>query len=115
MAGVTTHKLIENIIAVCAQSPIVRAYTVRSYDLDILSMRIHLLDDSFIEVFYNIITNKTAFTYIVEDIRVYGKDNTKMGWHVHPMGNPTEHISCEEVSFSDFLAEVEEFQIWPDV
>ncbi len=110
MAAITTHDLIKNIIAACVQSPFVSAYTVRSYDLDVLSMRVHLTDLSFIEVFYNINTDKAAFALIAEGVRIYGKDNAKTGWHVHPMGNPVTHIPCKAVSFVDFLAEVEKLQ-----
>jgi hypothetical protein len=30
-------------------------------------------------------TGKTAFALIVGERRIYGKDNAKMGWHVHPI------------------------------
>ncbi len=76
LADLTPHDLIDRIAAICAQSPIVVAYSVRTLDLDIFSLRVHLIDNSFIEVFYNVATGKTAFALIiVEGHRVYGKDN----------------------------------------
>lgn len=107
MAGLTPLRLLEQIIAVCTQRAIVTAYAVRDLDPDVLSMRIHLVDGSFIEVFHNAATSRTAFALIVDKQRVYGKDNAKMGWHVHPADNPLAHIPCDPVSFEAFLAEVE--------
>jgi hypothetical protein len=107
LADLTPHNLLDHIVAVCAQSSIVAAYTIRILDLDILSLRVYLVDDSFIEVFYNVVTGKIAFALILEERRIYGKDNAKMGWHVHPPDNPKAHLSCEPVSFETFLAEAE--------
>jgi hypothetical protein len=107
LAGVTPHELLDQIIAVCAKSPIVIAYTVRTLDLDVLSMRVHLVDDSSIEVFYNEMTRKTTFALIDQALRIYGKDNAKLGWHVHPLDNPDAHAPCDPLSFETFLTEVE--------
>jgi hypothetical protein len=49
LADLTPHDLLDHIVAVCTQSSIVAAYTVRILDLDILSLRVYLVDDSFIE------------------------------------------------------------------
>ena len=107
LAVVTPHSLLDRIIDACNQSAIVTSYTVRSLDLDILNVRVYLVDDSFIEAFYNVTTNKTAFALIVNNQRIYGKDNAKLGWHVHPMDNPSAHNLCPPVSFEKFLIEVE--------
>jgi hypothetical protein len=84
LADVTPHELLKHIVAICDHSSSVTAYAVRTLDLDVLSLRVYLVDDSFIEVFHNVRTGKTAFALIVGDRRAYGKDNVKMGWHVHP-------------------------------
>lgn len=107
MAIMTPRDLLEHIVVACTESSIVAAYTVRILDLDVLSLHIYLVDDSFIDVFHNVTTEKTAFTLIVEGHRVYGKDNAKMGWHVHPLDSPEAHHLCDPVSFDTFLAEVE--------
>jgi hypothetical protein len=107
LADLTPRDLLERIVTVCANSPIVTAYAVRTLDLDILSVRVVLVDGSFIEVFHNIATEKTAFALIAEGHRVYGKDNAKMGWHVHPLDDPDAHQLCDPISFETFLAEVE--------
>lgn len=107
LADLTPRELFDRIVTVCVQSSVVAAYTVRTLDLDVLSLRVHLVDNSFIEVFYNVTTEKTAFALIVEGHRLYGKDNAKMGWHVHPPDSPGAHHSCDPISFEAFLAEVE--------
>jgi hypothetical protein len=80
---------------------------MRTLDLDVLSLRVHLIDNSFIEVFFNVTTDKTAYALIVGENRLYGKDNAKIGWHEHPADNPEGHYPCEPVSFEEFLIEVE--------
>lgn len=107
MAELTPHELLDRIVDACADSAMVTAYAVRTLDLDVLSLQVYLLDGSFIEVFYNTITGKTAFALIVDAQRIYGKDNAKMGWHAHPIDDPTAHHRCKPVSFETFLAEVE--------
>ena len=103
----TPYALLNLIIDLCAQSPIVAAYTVRTVDRDVLRLRVHLLDESFIEVFYNDATAKLAFALIVSNQRIYGKDNVKIGWHLHPLANPLDHVPCNPVTFAEFLAEIE--------
>jgi len=71
----TPYALLNFIIDLCAQSPIVAAYTIRTVDLDVLRLRVHLIDESFIQVFYNHATAKFAFALIVNGQRIYGKDN----------------------------------------
>jgi hypothetical protein len=71
-----------------------------------LSLRVHLSDRSFIEAFYNTATDRIAFALIVEGRRVYGKDNAKIGWHMHPLADPQAHHPCPAVTFEEFLAEI---------
>jgi len=106
MAVLTPEDLLEQIVAACARSVVVEAYALRTLDPDILRLRVHLVDGSFIEAFFNTATDRTAFALIAEDQRIYGKDNAKIGWHVHPFDDPKTHLSCLPVSFDDFLAEV---------
>ena len=107
MAHLTPQELLGRIVDVCTESTIVTAYNVRTLDLDVLSLRVYLVDNSFIEAFFNVTTEKTAFALIVGQDRVYGKDNAKIGWHVHPLDDPGAHYPCEPASFEEFLADVE--------
>ena len=106
MAVLTPEDLLEQIVAACARATAVEAYALRTLDSDILSLRVHLTDGSFIEVFCNTANDRTAFALIQQDERIYGKDNAKIGWHVHPPGDRKAHLPCAPVSFEEFLAEV---------
>ncbi|MBI5302917.1 MAG: hypothetical protein HY868_12340 [Chloroflexi bacterium] len=91
----------------CQQSTLVESFSVASSDEDTLSVRVILSDQSFIHVYYNIARNKTAFAWIRADKRIYGKDNTRMGWHRHPFDDPSNHQPCDEIDFASFLRELE--------
>ena len=110
MAAVTTGQLLQELQQNCSQSPLVSHIEARLIDADILSMRVHLtVASTFINVFYNVTTDKTAFALVREGQRLYGVDNAKMGWHRHPFNNPSQHVSCAPTRFTDFLAEVETY------
>ncbi len=113
MADLTPNDLLEQIVIACERSSIVAGYTVHTLDLDILKMRVYLVDGSFIEVFYNAATHKTAFALIAGRQRMYGKDNAKSGWHVHPPDNPQVHRPCDPVSFETFLNEIDSLRFHP--
>lgn len=109
----TTVELLRKIVMACGPSPLVESYVVQVMDEDILSVRVYLQaeafgEGAFINVFYNVATEKTAFALVAGGQRVYGKDNAKMGWHVHPFESPHEHKSGQAVSFGEFLGELEE-------
>lgn len=112
MAVVTTVEILKHIVAACRRCALVQSYIVRDMDEDILSVRIYLQEDifgteAFIEAFYNLTTQRASFALIVAGRRVYGKDNARRGWHVHPFGSPDNHLPCQETDFAGFLAEVE--------
>lgn len=114
MAGLTPADHFGKILDACAASTVVESYEVRTLDSDILSMRVHLVSGDFIEVFYNQATPRTSFALIAGGQRVYGKDNAKMGWHVHPVDAPDAHRPCAPVSFEQFLVEVTGLRYGPD-
>lgn len=112
MAVVTTVEILKGIVAACKRSTLVHSYVVRDMDEDILSVRVYLQQDAvgseaFIEAFYNVATRRTSLALIVASRRVFGKDNARRGWHVHPFDNPDDHQPCQETDFAGFLAEVE--------
>jgi len=110
VADLTPRELLEQIVEVCEKSATVQAYSVRTLTPDVLSVRVFLIGESFVDVFHNAATAKTAYAWIRETTRVYGKDNAKMGWHVHPFDAPDAHSPCEPLSFGEFLSEVERLQ-----
>ena len=110
MASITTDSLLRDLLQACHRSPFVRFVEVRVVDDDVLSVRAHLLEpNTFINVFYNVATEKTAFALVKLEKRIFGADNARMGWHKHPLANPDQHETCAPVSFNEFLAEVEGF------
>ena len=107
MADVTIDHLLRRLAFACQQSTLVDSYLVASSDEDTLDVRIVLSDQSFIHVYYNIGRSKAAFAWIQEGRRIYGKDNSRMGWHAHPIADPDSHQPCNEIDFQTFLREVE--------
>ncbi|MBP7962569.1 MAG: hypothetical protein KBG20_04385 [Caldilineaceae bacterium] len=108
MAAITTIQLLYNIRHACRGSSFVRHVEERVLDIDVLHVRVHLrLPETFINAFYNLATDKTAFALVQAGSRIYGADNAKMGWHYHPFADPSQHIPCPQMAFAEFLQEVE--------
>jgi hypothetical protein len=108
MAAVTTGQLLVMLHQVCHRSYLVDYVIVQAIDADTLNVRIHLTRaGAFIKVFYNVTTDRTAFALVENEQRVYGVDNAKMGWHVHPFADPTQHVACAPTPFEEFLTAVE--------
>ena len=115
MAAMTTRQLLYELQHACNRSPLVSHIEERVVDVDILSVQVHLtVANMFINVFYNVTTDKVAFALVEGKHRLCGADNAKMGWHRHPFHNPDQHLPCAPVSFEEFLADVEtHFMIKP--
>ena len=110
MAAITTAQLLYELRHACHHSSLVRIIEERILDIEVLHVRIHLtIAETFINVFYNLETDKTAFTLVQTGQRIYGMDNAKMGWHRHPFEDPNLHEPCSQESFAEFLQGVEKF------
>jgi hypothetical protein len=110
VAAVTTRQLLYELQQACDRSPLVSYIEERVVDADILSVRVHLtVAHTFINVFYNVTTDKAAFALVKGERRLYGVDNAKMGWHRHPFHDPDQHVPCAPVRFEDFLADAETY------
>ena len=107
MAEPSLEVLLDDSVEVCTSSVIVIAYSVRVADYQVLSLRAHLRDGSFVDVFHNLASARIALALIAGGMRVYGKDNSHIVWHVHPYGSTDEHLPCAPSSFQAFLAEAE--------
>jgi hypothetical protein len=104
----TTRQLLYKLQQACNRSPLVSRIEERMVDVDILSVRVHLtVTNTFINVFYNLTTNKAAFALVEGRDRLYGVDNAKVGWHRHPFDDPDQHAPCAPIHFEEFLADVE--------
>lgn len=107
MATITTSQLLYEVRHACHHSALVHHIEERILDIDVLHIRVHLtMTATFINVFFNLATDKAAFAVIQAGRRIYGVDNAKMGWHYHPFTDPDQHIVCAPVTFAEFLREV---------
>lgn len=95
------------VISACAASPVVISVANAGSGITWSRLRAYLVDESFIEAFYNETTQRTAFARIKEEKRIFGADNTG-GWHWHTLDAPEEHVPTKgNVSFVEFLHRVE--------
>jgi len=110
MASLTTGHLLFALRQVCQRSPIVSHVDVLAIDPDTLHVRVYLVHSgTFVNVFYNIATNKTSFALVERDQRIYGVDNAKMSWHQHPFADPAQHVACGPMEFGEFLCQIEAY------
>jgi hypothetical protein len=107
MAGMSVDAFESQVISICSASPVVRNIVSQNLGLDWFNVRAYLVDESFVEIFYNQKTGKTAFAQIRDGRRIVGADNKK-GWHWHPREDPTQHVPSDHViTFDEFLKEIE--------
>lgn len=63
-----------------------------------------ILSSGLVDIFHNQDTGKTSYAYVESGKRLFGANNTKIGWHIHPFENPDSHEKVErEVSIEEFL------------
>ncbi len=61
--------------------------------------------NAFLEVYHNSRTQTTAFALVVEQRRIWGVDRDRIrGWHLHPLGNPEDHMTVEPLSVAGVIA-----------
>jgi len=110
MATITTARLLYGLRHACRDVTLVDYIEERIIDVDVLHAVVHLtIPETFINVFYNLDTDKTAFALIQARQRIYGVDNAKIGWHQHPFANPRQHVACPPLTFAAFLSIVENY------
>ena len=80
---------------------------LRGYDDTVVRIRAVLTDTIFVDVFYNADTRKCSYTLIKNKKRVFGADNSFIGWHIYPFENPNDHQLAPELSFEEFLSRIE--------
>ncbi|MGB7531962.1 MAG: hypothetical protein WA977_03145 [Halobacteriota archaeon] len=66
------------------------------------------LNDEFVETFHNSVTASTSYAYIEGGERVFGANNMRIGWHLHPYGNVAKHEPSQPITIEDFLKKMEE-------
>ncbi|NIO68263.1 MAG: hypothetical protein GTN71_04215 [Anaerolineae bacterium] len=73
----------------------------------IFEARAWLDEETFIEVYFNSLTERKNYALVCRQQRVMGYDNYKF-WHRHPFGEAQEHIPCNEPAFEEVIAEMKE-------
>jgi len=66
------------------------------------------LNSDFIDVYYNAQTGSTSYAYIQGDQRLFGANNMKIGWHLHPFGQSDIHRPIQPISIGEFLQLLED-------
>jgi len=66
-------------------------------------------DEIFLRVYFNETTDTIAFALIEHKQRIWGIDrDNRRGWHLHPVDNPTQHISISPLSVPNIIARLQE-------
>jgi hypothetical protein len=103
----TASEFAARIFDSCALSPAVVSAFVADSGVTWIQIRVSLTGSSFVEVFFNEVTGKTAYAWIKDSQRILGADNTR-NWNWHPFTSPDTHVPAgQPISFSEFLREVE--------
>ncbi len=108
MVGMSLEEFEQHVIAVCSNSPIVQSVIVFDSTPTSVRLRVFLITQSFLDVFYNQGTGKFSFALIEDNQRTFGADNAGDKWHWHPPENPADHVPSDvEITFEEFLARLE--------
>jgi hypothetical protein len=108
MGSLTLVEFESQVMEACTLSPIVAGVSTIAVGITWMSLRGHIQDGSFVDVFFNQVTGKTSFAWIQNGQRVLGADNTK-NWHWHLLGDTQSHMPvAEPVAFSQFIQSVGE-------
>ncbi len=107
MDGVSLEEFQQRIIAACAGSSVVESVTLHEARPNAVRLRIYLVNQTFLDVFYNEWKGRVSFAWIVNGQRSFGADNAG-DWHWHPREEPSRHTPSDHaITFEEFLKEVE--------
>ena len=85
-------------ILVQAEGPIVGGYAYVQED-----------EDLFLRIYFNEATGTIAFALIEQQQRIWGIDfDNRRKWHLHPVGNPMDHVQIDRISVSDIVFRLED-------
>lgn len=102
---------LEELFSALASTDFVEDIDIKSEGI-ILSGRVNLQKDIFLNIYYNQLTGTTGFALIKKEARIWGidKDNVR-GWHLHPLGNASAHEPIKPLSIHEIVKQIKE--IWP--
>jgi hypothetical protein len=107
MAQLSPFEFARGVQEACDRSELVVTYHIEILDDTVVKIRVLLINDAFIDVFYNADTDKVSFALVEGGARIFGADNAFIGWHVHPFVDPSRHIPSSGMTFEGFLKAVE--------
>ncbi|MFH1860908.1 MAG: hypothetical protein ABIJ30_01675 [bacterium] len=108
MVHIDASSFLKKIIATCNNSKIVTTYESDIEDDLIVKIRVYLMKNAFIDIFYNADNQKTSFALIKSKKRIYGIDDAlPIGWHIHPFEDPQTHIPSCDITFEEFIKTIE--------
>jgi hypothetical protein len=62
----------------------------------------------YLRFYYNESTGTMAFALIEEKQRIWGIDtDNRRGWHLHPLGDPTQHVKIEPLSVHEIVDQLD--------
>ena len=65
------------------------------------------LNNSFVDVYYNSEEEIASYAYVEEGRRLFGANNMRIGWHLHPFGEVERHVPTKPVTIEEFLKMLE--------
>ncbi|MBI3659974.1 hypothetical protein HY230_05825 [Candidatus Acetothermia bacterium] len=71
-------------------------------------LRLFLTEDRFIAVYHNAETGSISYAYVEKEKRLFGANNMKVGWHIHPYGQEDKHVRSKSINIEEFLNLLEE-------
>jgi hypothetical protein len=73
-----------------------------------LQALVGLKKEYILSVFYNEAYYVMSFSLIFHQKRIWGIDrDNRVGWHIHPLGNPEEHLPAKEMSIAQIIEEMD--------
>jgi hypothetical protein len=104
---VTLAEFEQQVFAVAMRSPVCGIPMIRRLTPTSINLRLDVIPDGFIDVFYNEQTETVAYTLIQDGRRVFGTDNAG-DWHFHPFGDPDRRDPLAgAMSLAEFVTVIE--------
>ena len=86
-----------------------RSYEIVDITQATVKIKIYVRQDTYVQVYANILKNKLNLAFVQGAERIYGEDSEGGILHVHPFNDPVGHFICETaISIEAFLSKVQE-------
>jgi hypothetical protein len=101
-----TDAFVDEIIEVSKEFFWIKRTEIKYVQLTRTNLRLWV-NNSFIDVFFNSSTGRTSYAFVHEGKRIFGMNNAKIGWHLHPYGDYEKHEPIKTMSIREFLITLE--------